>query len=121
MLEMQCSIENFVIMCYLIVSPAYKCACAPGYTLVDNGRCASSASAAPALLLAHAAAVLRMDLHGRAPTHLANATAAAGLDFHYRRNLLFWSDLKTRKVRFMKTLFYIKIMHLTITYLLPNN
>ena len=79
-------------------STAYKCACAPGYTLVENGRCAGVTSSAPSLLLAHASAVLRMDLHGRAPVHVANATQAAGLDFHYRKNLLFWSDLKTRKV-----------------------
>lgn len=77
---------------------AYMCSCAPGYALVEAARCAAAAAAAPALLLAHAGAVLRMDLHGHAPTLLANATAAAGLDFHYRRNLLFWSDLKTRKV-----------------------
>nr|XP_049706722.1 low-density lipoprotein receptor-related protein 2 isoform X3 [Helicoverpa armigera] len=78
---------------------SYKCLCAPGYSLAGGGRCAAGAGgAAPALLLAHAAAVLRMDLHGRAPVHVANATAAAGLDYHYRKNLLFWSDLKTRKI-----------------------
>ncbi|KAJ0178036.1 hypothetical protein K1T71_005859 [Dendrolimus kikuchii] len=77
---------------------SYKCACAPGYSLVEGKRCMAGAAAAPSLVLAHAGAVLRMDLHGRAPHHLANATAAAGLDYHYRRNLLFWSDLKTRKI-----------------------
>lgn len=77
---------------------SYKCACAPGYSLVDGSRCTAAGSAAPSLLLAHAGAVLRMDVHGRSATPLANATQAAGLDFHYRRNLLFWSDLKTRKI-----------------------
>ncbi|XP_026327983.1 low-density lipoprotein receptor-related protein 2 isoform X3 [Hyposmocoma kahamanoa] len=77
---------------------SYKCACAPGYALVDGKRCAAGAEAAPQLLLAHERAVLRMDLHGRAPAPLANATQAAGLDFHYKKNLLFWSDLKTRKI-----------------------
>ncbi|XP_063382257.1 low-density lipoprotein receptor-related protein 2 isoform X1 [Cydia fagiglandana] len=76
----------------------YKCACAPGYTLVDGSRCVASASAAPALLLAYEKAIMRMDMHGRAPAVLANATAAAGLDFHFKKNLLFWSDLKTRKI-----------------------
>lgn len=80
------------------VAAAYKCACAPGYSLVDGKRCSASVEAAPQLLLAHEKAVLRMDLHGRAPAPLANATQAAGLDFHYKKNLLFWSDLKTRKV-----------------------
>ncbi|XP_037869964.1 low-density lipoprotein receptor-related protein 2 isoform X2 [Bombyx mori] len=77
---------------------SYKCQCAPGYSLVDGKRCSAGVAASPWLVLAHAGAVLRMDLHGRAPQTLANATAAAGLDYHYRRNLLFWSDLKTRKI-----------------------
>jgi low density lipoprotein-related protein 2 len=29
---------------------------------------------------------------------VANATGASGLDFHYSRNQLYWSDVKTRKV-----------------------
>lgn len=71
---------------------------------MDGARCAAGgaggagAAAAPALLLAYEKAILRMDMHGRAPATLANATAAAGLDFHYKKNMLFWSDLKTRKV-----------------------
>lgn len=83
---------------------AYKCLCAVGYQPAEGGRCAAgggAGGAAPALLLAHAGAVLRMDLHGRAPVTVANETQAAGLDFHYRKNLLFWSDLKTRKVRML--------------------
>lgn len=93
---------------------AYRCLCAPGYTAARGGRCAAGAAAAPALLLAHAGAVLRMDLHGRAPQSLANATAAAGLDYHYRRNLLFWSDLKTRKVTLLISFSY-KVNH-TVHY-----
>ncbi|XP_037294723.1 LOW QUALITY PROTEIN: low-density lipoprotein receptor-related protein 2 [Manduca sexta] len=77
---------------------SYRCACAPGYSLVEGRRCVGGAASGAALVLAHAGAVLHMDLHGRAPVSLANATAAAGLDYHYRRNLLFWSDLKTRKI-----------------------
>lgn len=89
---------KLMINCYV---PAYKCACAPGYRLVE-GKCsvASPAGAAPTLLLAHGAAIIRMDLQARNPHTLANVTSAAGLDYHFRRNLLFWSDLKTRKVSF---------------------
>lgn len=54
------------------------------------------------MLLAHERAVLRMDVHGRVPVTVANATAAAGLDFHSKRDLLFWSDLSTRKIHVQK-------------------
>lgn len=93
---------------------AYKCACAPGYTLVDGKRCAAGAEAAPQLLMAHEKAVLRMDLHGRAPAPLANATQAAGLDFHYKKNLLFWSDLKTRKVSHCRSLYKLMAILLVV-------
>lgn len=74
---------------------AYRCSCAPGYTQGAGGSC--SAGTGASLLLAHAGAVLRMDVHGRAPHRLANASAA-GLDYHYRKNTLYWSDLTTNKI-----------------------
>ncbi|RVE42510.1 hypothetical protein evm_012839, partial [Chilo suppressalis] len=79
---------------------SYKCACAPGYRLVEKSRCAveSDSTGGAYLALAHAGGVLRMELQGRAPSTLTNATHAAGLDYHYKRNLLFWSDLNTRKI-----------------------
>ncbi|CAG4963235.1 unnamed protein product [Colias eurytheme] len=77
---------------------SYKCACAPGYTLLGNSSCKASAEP-PTLVLAHDKGLLKLDLDKRSPTILANASSAAGLDYHYRRNMLFWSDLKTRKVR----------------------
>ncbi|CAH2090680.1 unnamed protein product [Euphydryas editha] len=76
---------------------SYTCTCAPGYVAGAGGRCAARAEGAW-LALAHERGALRLDLLGRAPAPLANASAAAGLDYHYRRNLLFWSDLKTRKI-----------------------
>lgn len=82
-------------MIYVFV--AYTCACAPGYTLNAGGRC-SARSAGAWLALAHERSVLRLDMLGRAPAPLANASSAAGLDYHYRRNQLFWSDVKTKKV-----------------------
>ncbi|XP_045536115.1 low-density lipoprotein receptor-related protein 2 [Papilio machaon] len=80
---------------------SYSCACAPGYTLEEKGRCTARGAGAW-LALAHARGVLRLDALAHAqpspPLQLANASAAAGLDFHYRRNMLYWSDLKTRKI-----------------------
>ncbi|GBP08672.1 Low-density lipoprotein receptor-related protein 2 [Eumeta japonica] len=77
---------------------SYSCACAYGYTLMDGGQCVAGDRANPVLLLAHERAVLRMNLNGMTPRIIANATSAAGLDYHFRQDLLFWSDLKTRKV-----------------------
>ncbi|VVD04124.1 unnamed protein product [Leptidea sinapis] len=77
---------------------SFRCACAPGYTLVDGSMCRAESSVGGALVLAHEKGLLRLDLERKTPTTLANATSAAGLDYHYRRNLLFWSDLKTRKI-----------------------
>lgn len=44
---------------------------------------------------------------------VANTTGASGLDFHYQRNLLFWTDTKTRKVQY-KYIFtrYLKVYKL---------
>lgn len=39
-----------------------------------------------------------MDGSGQNPKLFANATAASGLDYHYLKNLLYWSDTKTKKV-----------------------
>lgn len=35
---------------------------------------------------------------GKEPEVVVNATAASGLDYHYKKNLLYWSDTETRKV-----------------------
>lgn len=37
--------------------------------------------------------------HGQDAKNIANASSASGLTFHYARNALYWSDLKTRKVQ----------------------
>lgn len=66
--------------------------------LGENGKCSTPPDFTPHLLFAHERAVLSMDTTGRAVKLIANTTGAAGLDFHYKKNLLFWSDTKTRKV-----------------------
>jgi low density lipoprotein-related protein 2 len=40
-----------------------------------------------------------MSAHGQDSRNIANATGASGISYHYGRNLLFWSDIKTRKVQ----------------------
>jgi hypothetical protein len=52
------------------------------------------------LLVAQERAIWRVLPNSRSDErHLvANTTGASGLDYHYNRNLLFWSDVKTRKI-----------------------
>ncbi|KAK4306549.1 hypothetical protein Pmani_021642 [Petrolisthes manimaculis] len=60
---------------------SYKCMCTVGFMLQDNTR------------------VLKMpDIAGKEPEVVVNATAASGLDYHYKKDLLYWSDTETRKV-----------------------
>jgi low density lipoprotein-related protein 2 len=50
------------------------------------------------LFFAHDHSVWRMTAQGHDSELVANTTGASGLDFHYNRNQLYWSDVKTRKV-----------------------
>lgn len=78
---------------------SYSCSCATGYTLVDRSRCVAPNAGNLELIFAHDRAVVRMSSHGQDSRNIANATGASGVAFHYARNLLFWSDIKTRKVQ----------------------
>lgn len=77
---------------------SYTCTCAPGFTF-DKSRCRAHDSNALELIFAHDRAIVRMSSHGSEPKNIVNSTGASGIAYHYNRNLLFWSDLKTRKVQ----------------------
>lgn len=76
----------------------YICSCANGYSLMDRTKCVAPNASEMLLYFAHDKAVYRMNSRGEEARIVANTTGASGLDFHYQRNLLFWSDTKTRKV-----------------------
>lgn len=78
---------------------SFTCSCAAGYTLMDKSRCAAPNAANLELIFAHDRAIVRMNAHGENSRNIANATGASGISFHKDRNLLFWSDTKTRKVQ----------------------
>lgn len=78
---------------------SFSCSCAAGYTLTERSRCIAPNAASLELIFAHDRAVVRMSSHGQEAKNVANATGASGVAFHYSRNLLFWSDIKTRKVQ----------------------
>ena len=77
---------------------SYQCSCMTGYTLVDRSRCIAPNNSSLLLFFAHDHSVWRMTAQGHDFELVANTTGASGLDFHYSRNQLYWSDVKTRKV-----------------------
>lgn len=76
----------------------YTCDCSEGYMLIDNKQCSAANSSELLLYFAHEKAVVQMNRHGDEVKIITNTTGASGLDYHYTRNILFWSDTKTRKV-----------------------
>lgn len=80
---------------------SYKCSCAPGYTLKEKNRCNALNASSLMLYFVHDKAIYRMTPTGAEAQVIANTTGASGLDFHYNKNLLFWSDTKTKRVSFL--------------------
>lgn len=76
----------------------YTCHCAPGYILHGHNKCRAQNISVLELLLAQDRAVWRLSATGEDRRIIANTTGASGVDYLYSRNLLFWSDVKTRKV-----------------------
>lgn len=50
------------------------------------------------IMFVHHSSIYRMDSSGNSLELITNATAASGLDYHFAKNILFWSDVETRKV-----------------------
>ncbi|KAJ8668102.1 hypothetical protein QAD02_009765, partial [Eretmocerus hayati] len=79
----------------------YSCSCAIGYSLYNKSRCRLAGHARPLeLLVAQERAIWRMLPTGSGEDKqlVTNTTGASGLDYHFERSLLFWSDIKTRKI-----------------------
>lgn len=80
---------------------SYICSCAPGYMLEGQHKCRAIVHEDGAnleLLVAQERAVWRMSPTGEDRSIVANTTGASGVDYLYSKDLLFWSDVKTRKV-----------------------
>ncbi len=50
------------------------------------------------LYFAHYQRVVVLDSEGKLVREMGNATAASGLDYHLKKNLLFFTDLNARKI-----------------------
>lgn len=77
---------------------SYQCHCGDGYLLSEMKHCKAKNSTDMQLVFAHHSALYRADSKGTSLEVVTNATAASGLDFHFTKNILFWSDVETRKI-----------------------
>ena len=50
------------------------------------------------LIFAHHSTIYKTDSQGASLEAITNTTAVSGVDFHFGKKLLFWSDVETRKV-----------------------
>lgn len=95
----ECSEWGFCDQLCTNTDGGYVCSCAPGYVLSGKNRCFSQNGSSPLeLIFAHEKAVYRMNARGTDVRIIANSTGASGVDFHYQRNMLYWSDAKTKRV-----------------------
>lgn len=76
----------------------YICSCAEGYELQSKSKCRALNSSLLVLYFAHDKYIKKLDAQGLNAEVVANTTQASGLDFHYGRNILFWTDTKTKKI-----------------------
>lgn len=74
------------------------CSCARGYVLKEKNVCSADNFSALALYFAHEKAIFSVNSTGGNLKVIVNTTGASGLDFHYGRHTLYWSDVKTKKV-----------------------
>lgn len=95
----ECSEWGFCDQLCTNTDGSFKCSCAPGYVLQSSKiRCAAVNASELELVFAHDKAVYRMNARGEDVQVIANSTGASGVDFHYQKNLFFWSDAKTKRV-----------------------
>ncbi|OTF77483.1 hypothetical protein BLA29_012531, partial [Euroglyphus maynei] len=76
---------------------SYQCHCGNGYILDENHHCKAENSSDMQIMFVHHSSIYRMDFSGNSLEIITNATAASGLDYHFAKNILFWSDVETRK------------------------
>ncbi|CAH1397949.1 unnamed protein product [Nezara viridula] len=78
---------------------SYSCQCYSGYELSGNSRCVAIDNSTLQIYFAHDKSVLKIDGPDLSNVQLvANTTAASGLDFNYEKNILYWTDTKTKKI-----------------------
>ncbi|GFO20808.1 LOW QUALITY PROTEIN: low-density lipoprotein receptor-related protein 1 [Plakobranchus ocellatus] len=78
----------------------HRCYCSPGYELRADGYSCKPSDPEPVyLLVANGQDISRFDLKNGNRTRLVEGLQnTVGIDFHFRKNLVFWSDLIDHKI-----------------------
>ncbi|KAI5717758.1 hypothetical protein M8J77_010754 [Diaphorina citri] len=96
----ECAEWGFCEQTCLNLPQSYKCGCYSGYSLAEHKRCVAQDRGSAQLLFAHDDVIVKMNVEGQSVQSVFNTSSFVnGLDYHYKRNLLVWSDSKTRKIR----------------------
>ncbi|KAK8402469.1 hypothetical protein O3P69_000706 [Scylla paramamosain] len=81
---------------------SYNCMCTEGFQLEGKTNCRAitgSGKSKMMLYFTYHDKVLKVaDSYASNPEVVTNASSASGLDFHYKKDLLYWSDIETRKI-----------------------
>lgn len=94
----ECSEWGFCDQLCTNTAESYSCSCASGFKLKDKNRCVADNSSAMNLYFAHENAIFSIDPTGNNKKTIVNTTGASGLDFSFAKNMLYWSDVKTKRV-----------------------
>lgn len=83
--------------CTTLTQTTFKCSCVDGYTFIPPRTCKLNNGTQPHLLFAHHNSIFKLDAQMNLQI-LSNTTSASGLDFHYEKQLIFWTDVDTKKI-----------------------
>jgi len=77
----------------------HECSCVDGYTKNAENICVADTSLPKMqIYFAHNQQIVVLDKDGKLARELGNATSASGLDYHLKRNKLFYTDVDAKKV-----------------------
>ncbi|XP_049818680.1 low-density lipoprotein receptor-related protein 2 [Aethina tumida] len=94
----ECAEWGFCDQVCINTEGSYTCSCAPGYVLKDRNRCIAVNSSSLMLYFAQDKSIFKMNPSGNQVQVVVNTTGASGLDYHYQKNTLYWSDVKTKRI-----------------------
>uniref|UniRef100_A0A8W7Q034 EGF-like domain-containing protein n=1 Tax=Anopheles coluzzii TaxID=1518534 RepID=A0A8W7Q034_ANOCL len=78
----------------LNVAGSFRCSCQPGYVLRPDQRTCKAVGGSVKLLMANRADIRQVSLSNNQYTSIAKGLPnAIALDYHYRQDLLFWTDV----------------------------